>query len=155
MSRQMKSLFMVFVILSMMSLFTAGCQVAEDGAVRLRLNPKTADSLERGGTAALGIAEILAPFVGPIGGIAAGGLAGGLALFKKFKPQLTQFQTKAEMSHTIAGVTVSALEELKKEHPDVWAEYAERIHRELSEANVDTKVLENFIRGLRGLPAKA
>jgi len=151
----MKSLFVVFAMLSMMSLFTAGCQVAEDGSVRLRLNPNTADNLERGGTAALGIAEILAPFFGPVGGIAVGGLATGLTLLKKFKPELTRFQTKAEMSNTVAGCLVTAFEEIKTKHPAEWAKSREQIVTQLQASGIDTKILENAIRGLRGLPAKA
>jgi len=155
MSKQTRCLFIVFAILLAMNLFVTGCEISrEGGEVQIRLNPKTADSIEQGGEAAVGIAGIVAPFLGPVGGLLAGSLGSGLALFKKYKPKLTQFQTRAEMSHTAADITVNVLEKLKKEHPDIWAKYGERIHKECLEANIDTKVLKNFIRGLRGLPAK-
>ena len=155
MSRQVKYLFMVFAMLLTINLFVTGCEVSrEDGELRIRLNPKTADSIEKGGEAGIAVGQLLAPFLGPVGGILVGGLAGGLALFKKFKPKLTEFQTKSEMSHTVAGITVDALETLKKEYPKIWEKYSEKIHKELLRADIDTKVLENFIRGLRGLPVK-
>ena len=154
MSKQTRCLFIVFAMLMMMNLFVTGCQISEDGKLQFRLNPKTADSIEQGGNTAVGIGKILAPFFGPAGGIAVGSLASGLALFKKFKPKLTQFQTKAEMSHTVADITVNVFEDLKKNHPKIWAHYSEKIRMECLGADIDTKVLENFIRGLRGLPAK-
>jgi hypothetical protein len=155
MKKRTKCLFIIFALMLAMNLFVTGCQVSrEDGEVKIRLNPKTAESIEKGGEAAVGIAKALAPFLGPAGGLLVGGLGSGLALFKKFKPKLTHFQTKAELSHTVADITVNTLEKLKKEHPEVWAKYGDRIHKELLEANIDTKVLKNFIRGLRGLPAK-
>ena len=155
MRKRAKYLFMVFAMLLTINLFVIGCEISsEDGEVQIRLNPKTADSIEKGGEAGIAVIQLLAPFLGPVGGILVGGLASGLALFKKFKPKLTYFQTKSEMSHTVAGVTVDALEDLKKEHPEIWEKYSEKIHKELSRADIDTKVLENFIRGLRGLPVK-
>ena len=156
MSKRTKYLFMVFTILMAMNLFVTGCEVTKNGELRFRLNPKTADSLEKGGEAGVEIMKVLAPFLGPAGGIAVGGLASGLALFKKFKPKLTEFQTKAELSHTVATVSVDALETLKKAHPKIWEECVKKkIGEQLSRADIDTKVLENFIRGLRGLSAKA
>ena len=155
MSKRVKYLFMVFAMLLTINLFDTGCEISrEDGEVRIRLNPKTADSIEKGGKAGIAVGQLLAPFLGPAGGILVGGLASGLALFRKFKPKLIHFQTKSEMSHTVAGVTVEALEDLKKEYPKIWEKYSEKIHKELSRADIDTKVLENFIRGLRGLPVK-
>jgi hypothetical protein len=155
MSKQKRCLFAIFAILLAMNLFVTGCEISrDDGEVQIRLNPKTADSIEKGGEAGVAIAKFVAQFIGPAGGLLVGSLASGLALFKKFKPKLTQFQTKSELSHTAADITVNAFEKLKKEHPEVWAKYADRIHKECLEANIDTKILKNFIRGLRGLPAK-
>ena len=155
MSKQVKYLFMIFAMLLTINLFVTGCEVSrEDGELRIRLNPETADSIEKGGEAGIAVGQLLAPFLGPVGGILVGSLAGGLALFKKFKPKLTHFQTKSELSNTVAGITVDVLEGLKKEHPEIWEKYSEKIHKELSRADIDTKVLENFIRGLRGLPVK-
>lgn len=156
MSKRAKYLFVVFAMLMALNLFVTGCEVTEDGGLRLRLNPKTAESLEKGGEAGVEIMKVLAPFLGPAGGIVAGGLASGLALFKKFKPKLTEFQTKAEMSHTVATCSIEAIETLKENHPKVWEECVKKkIYKELQAADIDTKVLENFIRGLRGLPAKS
>ena len=158
MSKRTKYLFVVFAILMAMNLFVTGCVVerGEDGKDRIRLNPFAADKIEQTGEAGVGIAKILAPFLGPAGGIVATSLAGGLAWFKKVKPKLTQLQTKAEMSHTVATCSVDAIETLKKAHPKIWEEcIKKKIHKELQAANIDTKILENFIRGLRGLPVKS
>ena len=154
--KRQKNLYILFALLLSVNVLLIGCDVveSEDGTKKIRLNPFAADKIEKGGEAAVGVSEILAPFLGPAGGVVAGGLAGALALFKKYKPKLTETQTQAEMSNTVAGITVDIFETLKKEHPKVWAEYSGRIRSQLEASNVDAKVLENFIRGLRGLPAK-
>lgn len=157
MTKRLKILYVAFILLLTINLFS-GCQVYKDaaGETHYRLSPFAADKLEQGGEAGVGIAEILAPFFGPAGGIVAGGLATALGIFKKYKPKLTEFQTKSEMSHTTATVLVEAFETLKKDHPKVWEEcIKKKINEGLNSANIDPKVLENFIRALRGLPAKA
>ena len=147
----------LFAILLSVNLFVIGCEITKDemGKTHLRLNPDATDNIERGGEVVVGASEVLAPLLGPAGGLIAGGLATGLALFKKYKPALTKSQTMAEMSNTVASISVDTFETLKKEYPEIWAKCAEKIHAECTAANIDTKMLENFIRGLRGLPAKS
>jgi hypothetical protein len=140
------------MLLAFMSVNMIGCVVNEDGTTNT--DPNAADKLEAGGEAALDIAEIVAPFVGPAGGIVVGGIATALSLFKKYKPKLVEQETKAQKANTVAGITVDVFETLKKEHPNVWKECASKLHDGCASANIDTQVLENFIRGLRGLPAK-
>ena len=155
MSRR-RRLFGIFAVLFLTSLFVASCEMSEkNGETQLHLNPNVADNIEEGGEAAVGIAEIMAPFLGPAGGILAGSLASALALFKKYKPKLTQSQTKAELSHTVATISVDAIEQIKKDHPEVWKKLSAKLQKECEKSGLDTKIVKNAIRGLRGLPAKA
>lgn len=142
----------VFLVL----VFLAGCVATknDDGTTNWSLNPNVADNIEEGGEAGVKIAEIVAPFLGPAGGILAGSLASALALFKKYKPKLIQSQTKAELSHTVATISVDALEQIKKDHPAVWKKMSAKLRKECEKSGLDTKVVENAIRGLRGLPPK-
>lgn len=155
--KTLRFLSVLFVMTLVFNVFIAGCDIIknEDGTTTMRMDPNAADSIEKGGEAAVDISKTLAPLLGPAGGVVAGGLASALALFKKYKPKLVQEQTKAEMSNTVAGISVDVFETIKKEYPEVWEKYADKIRSELQSANVDTKTLENFIRGLRGLPSKA
>ena len=155
--KRQKYLFILFVLMLSANMLLIGCGVVEneDGSKKISLNPFVAEKIEKGGEAAVGVSEIVAPFLGPAGGVVAGGLAGALALFKKYKPKLVETQTQAEMSTTVAEITVDIFETLKKEHPKVWAECSTKINSQLQDAKIDTKVLENFIRGLRGLPPKS
>lgn len=157
MNRKAKILCIVFSMVLAVSLMATSCafERSDDGELLLRLNPKTADDIEKGGEAGVEILKILAPFLPPGGGIIAGAAATALGLFKRHKKKLTTVQTKADMSHTVAGVTVDAFELLKKEHPDVWKKCIKgKIGKALKSAQIDTEILENFIRGLRKLPPK-
>lgn len=155
MSRQTKCLFMVFAMLLAMNLFVVGCEISDDGGIRFfRLNPKAADDIEKGGEDALSLLTILAPLLGPAGGIAVGAVATGLTVFKKVKPKLTEAQNKYELSNTVAGIAVEAIEQIKIDHPKLWDSIAEKLRKECEDSGVDTKIVKNAIRGLRGLPAK-
>ena len=150
-----KILFTVMAILMAINIFTMGCQYDKStGEFRIRVNPNTYKNIEDTGTAGLDILAILTPFLGPVGGIATGTLATGLALLKKFKPQLTEFKTKAELSHIVASISVETLEELKIRHPEAWADLEGDVRKLCEESGLDTKIVKNAIRGLRGLPAK-
>lgn len=155
MSKQAKCLFMIFAMLLAINLFVTGCEISrENGEVQIRLNPKTAESIEKGGEGALGLLKILSPFIGPAGGIAIGAITTGLAVFKKIKPKLTEAQNKYEMSNTVAGITVEAIEQIKKDNPKLWDSMAKKLRKECEDSGIDTKAVKNVIRGLRGLPAK-
>jgi hypothetical protein len=55
----------------------------------------------------------------------------------------------------VASISVDAIEEVKKNHPEAWASISEKVHRECVESGLDTKLVKNAIRGLRGKPPKA
>lgn len=154
MSKRTKCLFAIFAMLLTMNLFVAGCELSRDGGIQIRLNPKTANSIEKGGEDALSLLTLLSPFLGPAGGIAVGAIATGLTVFKKVKPKLTEAQNKYELSNTVAGITVEMIEQIKIDNPKLWDSMAEKLRKECEESGVDTKLVKNFIRGLRGLPAK-
>ena len=90
MSKRTKCLFMVFAILLVVNLFIAGCEVVDNGEIRFCMSPKTADSIEKGGEDTLSLLTILAPLLGPVGGILVGATATGLTVFKKVKPKLVR-----------------------------------------------------------------
>jgi len=155
MNKRTKYLFMIFAMLLAMNLFVTGCEIVKEGGEsRIRLNPKAANSIEKGGENALSLLTILAPFFGPVGGIAVGTVATGLAVFKKVKPKLTEAQNKFELSNTVAGIAVEAIEEIKINNPKLWDSMAEKLQKECEGCGMDTRIVKNFIRGLRGLPAK-
>lgn len=155
MSKRTKYLFVVFAILLAINLFATGCKISrEGGELQIRLNPKVANNIEKGGEGALSLLTLLSPFLGPAGGIAIGAVTTGLAVFKKIKPKLTEAQNKYELSNTVAGITVEAIEQIKIDNPKLWVLMAEKLRQECEDSGVDTKIVKNAIRGLRGLPAK-
>ena len=152
MSRKTYSILMLFSIL----IIFGGCIAyeAEDGTTKYRLAPGADKQIEEGGQAVLSLLTLLTPLLGPASGIAIGGVATGLAVFKKIKPKLMVAQNKYELSNTVAGITVEAIEQLKIDHPKLWDSMAEKLQKECEDCGIDTRTVKNFIRGLRGLPAK-
>ena len=137
----------------------SGCMthVAKDGAVTYSLLPsfeKKLDQVEQIGEGALGALGVFAPFLGPVGGIVAGGLATGLAILKKARPKLKAVQDKYQLSNTVASISVDAIEQMKKDHPEVWYKLSDKLRKECEDSGLDTKLVKNAIRGLRGLPVK-
>jgi len=144
--------FMLILSLGLIIL-AAGCTVTTDanGAKHYALNTNASDKVE--GAAQVGVT--LAPLFGPIGMGIAGVLAGALGAWRKVKPTLTEAKTMAEQSHAAAKAVVDGLEEFKKTNPDTWAMVGTAIEAQLQKQNIDPLVIENVIRGLRGLPAKS
>jgi len=152
MSKRTYSIILLVLIL----MFIGGCLAyeAKDGATRYKLHPGTSKQIEEGAQGGLDLLTALAPLLGPVGGIAVGGLATGLTVFKKVKPKLEKTQNKYELSNAVAGIAVEAIEQIKVDNPELWASMAEKLQKDCAESGIDTKTVKNFIRGLRGLPAK-
>lgn len=152
MSRRTYSILMLVSIL----MIIGGCIAyeAEDGTTKYKLIPGLGDKIEEGGEGTLNLLTLLSPLLGPAGGIAIGAVTTGLAVFKKVKPKLTEAQNKYELSNTVAGIAVEAIEQIKKDNPKLWDSMAEKLRQECEESGIDTKIVKNCIRGLRGIPAK-
>lgn len=152
MSKRTYSIIMLFSILMIIS----GCIAyeAEDGTTKYGLIPGMDKKIEEGGQATLSLLTLLAPLLGPAGGLAVGGVATGLTVFKKVKPKLIEAQNKYELSNAVAGIAVEAIEQIKKDNPKLWDSMAEKLRKECEDSGIDTKIVKNFIRGLRGFPTK-
>jgi hypothetical protein len=151
----MKRIRVLFLLMFVLA-FINGCVVSKnaDGSKSYSVDPKFLNKAEEVGESTVGLAEALAPLLGPAGGIVAGGLATGLAVLKKVKPKLEKSQKDYELSNTVASISVEAIEQIKKDHPQVWDAVKTKITKECEESGLDTRVVKNAIRGLRGLPPK-
>ena len=152
-----KIMWSLMLFLLACNLFLAGCQIqknAETGKLEWRADPKVVDDVESGLEGGIGILGILAPLLGPVGGIVTGTAATALALVKKYKPVITTYKSKALMSHAVATVSVDAIELIKNNHPDVWKEVEGTVRKFIVDHDLPTAEIKNAIRGLRGLPAK-
>lgn len=147
----------IFVLFVFISLSVVGCVVTEnaDGTKSYSVSSNFLEKAEQTGESAAGILSVLAPLLGPAGGIAAGALATGLTVLKKMRPKLEQSQRDYELSNTVAAISVEALEQIKKDHPQIWQQMANKLEEEVKNSGIDTKIINNAIRGLRGLPPKA
>lgn len=146
-----KILLVLFAVL-----FIGGCVATkmDDGSTKYHLDPTWGKKAEEAGETALGLMTVLAPLLGPAGGIAVGGLATGLTILKKARPKLEEAQGKYELSNTVAAISVDALETVKKEHPAIWKKLGEKLEKECEDSGLDTKLVRNAIRGLQGRPPK-
>jgi hypothetical protein len=100
-----------------------------------------------------GVAGV-AGFFGPIGAGIAGLLTGGLTLWRKVKPKLVAARTEAQLANAAGQALVDAIEAFKTDHPEQWDSFGRLISDQLTRQNVDPLVIENVIRGLRGLEPK-
>lgn len=155
MSKRMYSGSMILMLFSILMVI-GGCLAyeGEDGTTKYKLFPGMDKKIEAGGEGALNLLTLLSPILGPAGGLAIGAVATGLTVFKKVKPKLVIAQSKYELSNAVAGITVEAIEQIKKDNPKLWNSMAEKLRKECGECGIDTKIVKNFIRGLRGIPAK-
>lgn len=134
----------------------AGCVTTTNpatGEKNVALDPNSA-IVTIGEAAAEGVAAV-APFLGPTGILIGGIAAGALGAWRKIKPSLTAAKTEAEQYHAAAAATVTGLEAFKESNPEAWAAIGTKIQEQLTKQGIDPKVVENVIRGLRGLPPKA
>lgn len=145
-----------YLLVALMLLFIGGCVATkqDDGTTKWSLDPLWGQKAEGASETALGIMTVLAPLFGPASGIAVGGLATGLTILKKARPKLERAQTKYELSNTVAAISVDALDIIKKDHPVIWKKLGKKLEQECEDSGLDTKLVKNTIRGLRGKPPK-
>jgi len=145
----------VYGLLLLLTLCVAGCHVVTDAvtgqSVRV-LDPNSPIVL--GGEAAAEVAANVAPFLGPMGAAAGGIILGILGAWRKVKPSLAAARTAAEQYHAVAAATVTGIEEFKTTQPEAWDALGTLIEAKAKEQGIDPRLIENVIRGLRGLPAK-
>lgn len=143
----MKKLIVLAVVLV---LLCGSCEKAvnDAGQITYRLDPNTAAQLEKGGETAIDIMQILGAIWPPL---AIAGSIGGTALasYKKLKPKWTTAQSEANLYHTATHHIVVMIEDLKKNHPEIWKD---EVKPKLDKAMGPE--IENVIRSLRGLPPK-
>lgn len=152
-----KIVWCLILFLMACNLFIVGCQLqrnTETGQLEWRADPKVVGDIEAGLEGGIGILEILTPLLGPVGGIATGTAATALALVKKYKPAITTYKSKAEMSHAVATISVDAIEIIKDRHPEVWKGVEDKVRKICKDNDLPTAEIKNAIRGLRGLPPK-
>jgi len=95
------------------------------------------------------------PLAGPAGALIGGLLLGALGAWRKIKPSLTEAKAEAAQYHAVAAGTVTALEEWKKLAPTQWDQLGTLIKAQMEKQGISPLLVENVIRGLRGLPPKA
>lgn len=128
-----------------------GCErVQTDDGMVTRLDPNSSvlRLVETGVAVASDVATATSPFLPIMAGVGAvSSTVLGLWL-RKIKPQLTRAQSDADMYENVAEATVSAIDELKKTHPDEWAALKEKLRKTVGPET------ENVIRYVRGLAPK-
>jgi hypothetical protein len=133
-----------------------GCKTVTDAVTGQQTRVLDPDSpIVTGGEAAAEVAAGIAPFLGPMGAVVGGVLLGVLGAWRKIKPSLTEARTQAEHYHAVAAATVTGIEKFKESDPEAWNALAQRLTDTMQQQGVDPRLMENIIRGLRGLPAKA
>jgi len=136
----------------------AGCRKATDvdtGKEFWTVDPNKAQKFEQvvdTTSQILAILGILWPALLPVGT----GIAGALAVWRKYKPKLTQAESEALLYHSLGGIMVDGVEKFKELHPNeakelLWA--LEQIKDKILSPEERRKI-ENLIRALRGLPPK-
>jgi hypothetical protein len=147
-----------FILMMVVSGFFTGvgCRIVTDAVTGQQtrvLDPNS--SLVIGGEAAAQVAAGIAPFLGPMGAAAGGIILGVLGAWRKVKPSLTVARTEAEHYHAVAAATVAGVEEFKTTNPEQWEALGALLSAKAKEQGIDPRLIENVIRALRGLPAKA
>lgn len=144
------------VVLAALAWTAGGCVTGTDpvtGEKTFGVDPNS-KIVQGAEVAAEGLAAV-GPLFGATGGLIAGAAAGILAAWRKIKPSLTQARTKAAQYYAATAATVTAIEEFKEASPDSWARLGALITEQLTKQGLDPKTIENVIRAIRGLPAKA
>jgi hypothetical protein len=140
----------LLVCITLCLLICAGCTGIMQGLHNLAADPNASGALENGAEGVAGIAS----FFGPIGAMIGTGLLGAVAVWRKLKPGLAAATTKATQYHAAAQSVVTALEAYKVANPAQWEALGKLIEDQLTKQGLDPLVVENVIRGLRGLPVK-
>jgi hypothetical protein len=126
----------------------AGCAVTPEGETVIK--PEAIQTIDEAAAIAEPLAETVTslglfwPPAAVIGGI----LAGVAGAWRKMKPELEQAKGEAQLGTLAGEATAVAIDEFKKKYPDEW----DNLSRILADNHGIT--VENFYRGLRGLPPK-
>ncbi len=156
-----KGILMWCLWLAMMlglTLGMASCRKVTDvdtGKQFWTVDPNKAQKIEQGVDAVsriLAILGILWPVLLPVGT----GVAGALAVWGKYKPQLTQAESETLLYHTLGSVTVDGLEKFKELYPEEWKKLLAEMEAVKGKilSPEERRKIENLIRALRGLPPK-
>jgi hypothetical protein len=127
-------------------IWLGGCDVLAQFAA----DPDASGAAEQAVEGAAWIASLLGPF----GGIVAGALSTGLLIWRRVKPALATAKTKAAQYHAAGATVVTALETFKALHPKQWEILGKLIEDQLQNQGIDPLMIENVIRGMRGLGPK-
>jgi hypothetical protein len=152
----MKARTLAIVILGLYVILLAGCLKSIDpvtGQTRVGLDPNS--RVVAAAEVGAGVVGATLPFLGPLGGLIGGGLLTALAAWRKYKPLLLTAKSEAEQYHAAATATVLGIEDFKKENPEAWAKLGALIEPQLGKVGLTGLQVENVIRAIRGLPAKA
>lgn len=151
----MRARMFFWILFVMVIIPIGGCVTTVDpnGVEHVALDPNS-PIVVGAEVAAQGVASF-GSFFGTVGTILAGIAVGILGAWSKIKPTLTAAKTKAEQYHAATAATVTALESFKKSNPEQWSKLGALITEQLAKQNIDPLTIENVIRAIRGLPAKA
>lgn len=146
------------IVMVVLTLCLAGCRKATDvdtGKPFWTVDPNKAQKIERVADTAsqiLAILGVLWPALLSVGT----GVAGALAVWRKYKPKLTQAESEALLYHTLGSVTIDGLEEFKKLYPEEWKNLLAELEAVKGKilSPEERRKIENLIRALRGLPPK-
>ena len=146
------------VICVVVSLSFVGCVTSEDpetGEKKYSVDPNAAEKVEAGVEAGISLLKVLSIAWPPLLSVASIA-GGGLAVWRKAKPQITKAQSEAEVYHTLGSVTVDGINEWRKLYPDHWETLKVELDKLKDKAlsAEDRLKIENLIRGLRGKQPK-
>lgn len=129
-------LFSAFSICTSLS----GCQYYTDGQGQevVRLTDDTADVLDKAAelapvvTDALIGVSVAVPALAGVLGIVGGAITAFFGAYKKYRPQITREQYKAELGSNMTKALVFAIEQYKISNGGSWDDLKEYIRKELS-----------------------
>ncbi len=135
-----------------------GCVTSEDpetGKKKYSVDPNAAEKVEASVEAGITLLKVLSIAWPPLLSVVSIA-GGGLAVWRKAKPQITKAQSEAEIYHTLGSVTVDGINEWRKLFPEQWEQLKEELDKLKDKAlsPEDRKKIENLIRGFRGKPPK-
>lgn len=145
--KQMNWLILISIS-ALMAVSVIGCQQSQSGEPVLKEDAivaidKGAEIAEAAGQTAVSLGFIWPPAT-VIGGL----LVGAAGAWRKMKPKVIEAERNAELATYAGEATAFAIEEFKKANPEEWATLSQILR------DNHGLTVENFYRGLRGLPMK-